>query len=58
MALESTVATLDAKIDKSSNESIFADEHTKAYNRNNSALEIPFTEWGAAQDRAMQTFDG
>ena len=38
-ALEARVAILEAKANKSSNESLFADKNPKAISRNNSALD-------------------
>ena len=55
-ALEVRVAALEAKTDKSSNESLFSDvEKPKAIIIK---LFQPLTEWEAKLDRPMQTLDG
>ena len=53
-ALEARVASLEAEIDNSGNESLFADKKPKPITEISSLL----TEKGAPPDRSMQTLDG
>ena len=52
--LEARVAVLEAKIENSSNESLFVEEKPKANKRNNQ----PLTEMEVESDRDRQTLDG